>query len=173
MAAVVKRSLAVRWARWIQDRRGSVVIQSLFLIAIFLVTIYMSVEIWKAISISQSVHAAAYQAAKYVALNGREWGLTPSGWAEKVMPYVLTELSNNPFVDETAMRAGPYQPNPKITVWLNPECNYSNYCRRGDFWIKLEWVHSVSVPPRFGRTTATLLRVILIQKVDGRLQCYP
>ena len=163
----------VAMVKWIRDRRGSVVIQSLFLIAIFLVTIYMSVEIWKVVSISQAVHAATYQAAKYIALNGMQWGLSPSGWAEKVWPYVVTELSNNPFVDVTSIRAGAYQANPKITVWLNPECNRQNYCRRGNFWIKLEWVHSVSVPPRFGRTKATLLRVTVIQKVDGKLQCFP
>jgi hypothetical protein len=159
--------------RWVRDHRGSVVVQSLYLIAILLVTIYMSVEIWKVISVSQSVHAATYQAAKYIALNGREWGLSPSGWAEKVLPYVVTELSNNPFVDVSAMRAGPYQANPNVTVWLNPECNYLNYCRRGNFWVKIEWTHSVSVPPRFGRNEATLLRVTVIQKVDGKLECYP
>ncbi len=156
-----------------RDERGSIVVQALFIVAILLATVYMAVEIWKVVSISQSVHAAAYQAAKYISLNGMNWGLSPSGWAEKVWPYVVTELTNNPFVDETSLRSGAYGPNPAITVWLNPECNRLNYCREGDFWIKIQWVHAVWLPPRFGRAASSLLRMDLIQKVDGQLECFP
>ena len=68
--------LMVSVVNWIRDKKGSTAIQSLFVIAIFVVIVYMGVQVWKVVSIKQTLHAATYQAAKYIALNGLNCGRT-------------------------------------------------------------------------------------------------
>jgi hypothetical protein len=158
---------------WTKDKRGSTTVQSLLFIAIFVVILYMSFQIWMVVSIKQSLQAATYQAAKYIALNGLHWGLSGGAWAEQVWPFIVTELQNNPFLPGDSIRAGPPRPNPAITIWLNPECNRVNYCEEGQFSIKVELEYAVFIPPRFGEASSTLLPLKFTRTVRGRLQCYP
>jgi len=158
---------------WIKDRRGSTTVQSLLFIAICVVVLYMAFEVWKVVSIKQSLHAATYQAAKYVALNGLKWGLSGRAWAQKVWPFVATELLNNPFLPADSIRAGPSRPNPVIHIWLNPECNQFNYCRKGQFSINVELEYEVFIPPRFGEASGTRLPLKFGQTIRARLECYP
>jgi len=156
--------------KWLKDRRGSTTLQALLFIAIFVVIIYMSFEIWKVVSIKQSLHAATYQAAKYVALNGLKWGISPGAWSQQVWPFVAAELLNNPFVSEDML--GPPGSNPDIRISLNPECNQGNYCRRCQFSIFVELPYIVFVPPRFGEDSSVRLPLMLSQTSRSQLQCY-
>jgi len=158
---------------WTKDKKGSTTIQSLLFIIIFVLILYMSFEVWKVVSIKQSLHAATYQAAKYIALNGLKWGLSSGMWAQKVWPLIVTELQNNSFVSEDSVRAGPGSPNPAITIWLNPEANMHNYCKKGQFWIKVELWHDVLVPPRFGEANGVPLQLKFTRTIRGQLECYP
>jgi len=163
----------VSMVNWLKDKRGSTTIQSLLFIAIFVLILYMSFEIWKVVSIKQSLHAATYQAAKYIALNGLKWGLSSSAWSQQVWPLITTELRNNPFIPEDSIRAGPGGSNPAITIWLNPEVNPYNYCRKGQFWIKVEFWHDVFIPPHFGDISGAPLQLKFTQTTHGQLECYP
>ncbi len=154
--------------KWIKDRRGATALQSLLFIAIFVVILYMSFEVWKVVSIKQSLHGAAYQAAKYIALNGLKWGLSTGAWAQQVWPMVASELRNNPFVPADAIRPGS---GPSIHIRLNPECNMGNYCQRCQFSITVELVYVVLVPPRLG-AEGTRLPLTLSQRASSQLQCY-
>ena len=156
---------------WLKDKRGSTTVQSLLFIAIFVAILYMSFEIWKVISIKQSLNGATYQAAKYVALNGMFWGLSPGVWAEQVWPFVAAELQNNTFVPPDSIRVGSPSINPRITLGLNPECNRGNYCQKGQFWIEVSLSYGVFVPPRFGQVSSSLLPLTLSHRVRGELQC--
>jgi hypothetical protein len=157
--------------RWLTDRRGSTTVQALLFIAVFVVVIYMSFEIWKVVSIKQSLHAATYQAAKYIALNGLKWGLSPGAWSQQVWPLVASELLNNPFVQEDMI--GPAGSNPAIHISLNPACNQTNYCRRCQFSISVALEYTVFVPPRYGRGSSTRLPLTLAQTTSSQLECYP
>lgn len=159
--------------KWIRDRRGSVAVQSLLFIAIFVVLLYMAFEIWKVVSIKQSLHSATYQAAKYIALNGLHWGLSGGKWAEQVWPFIATELRNNSFVPPASVRPGPDGTNPTITIWLNPKVNRANYCREGQFWILVQLQYELFVPPRFGQASAVRLPLTFSRQVRGQLECYP
>jgi len=159
--------------RWRKDQKGSTTVQSLLFIAIFVVILYMSFEIWKVVSIKQSLHAATYQAAKYIALNGLYWGLSTGKWAEQIWPFIVTELQNNPFIPKDSIRAGPSNANPAIIIWLNPQCNRLNYCKKGQFWIRVELGYDVFIPPRFGGGGSTRLPLKFTRTVYGQLECYP
>ena len=163
----------VAMVNWIKDRKGSTTVQSLLFIAIFIVILYMSFEIWKVVSIKQSLQAATYQASKYIALNGLHWGLSGGAWAEQVWPFIVTELQNNPFLPGDSIRAGPPSANPVISIWLNPECNRVNYCKKGQFSINVELAYDVLIPPRFGQASGTRLPLKFARTVRGRLECYP
>jgi hypothetical protein len=159
--------------KWIKDRRGSTTVQALLFVAIFVAIVYMTFEVWKVVSIRQSLHGATYQAAKFISLNGLHWGRGGGKWAQQVWPLIATELRNNTFVSADTIRAGPSRPNPDITIWINPECNSVNYCRHCQFWIKVEYEHEVFVPPRFGQPTGVRLPLQLTNQVRGKLECYP
>jgi hypothetical protein len=156
--------------KWLRDRRGSTTVQTLLFIAIFVVIVYMSFEIWKVVSIKQSLHAATYQAAKYIALNGLKWGISPGAWSQQVWPFLASELLNNPFV--SADMIGPAGSNPNIHISLNPLCDRTNYCTRCQFSLTVELGYTVLVPPRYGQASGTRLPLTLAQTVSSQLQCY-
>jgi hypothetical protein len=159
--------------KWLRDRRGSTTIQSLLFIAIFVVILYLSFEVWKVLQIKQSLVGATYQAAKYISLNGLYWGLSTGKWAEQVWPYVVAELQNSTYVPEDAIRPGPYGSNPAITMWLNPECNRETYCEKGQFWIQINLTYEVWIPPRFGEARGVRLPLTLSNRVRAELECRP
>jgi len=158
---------------WIKDKKGSTTVQSLFFIAIFVVILYMAFEIWKVVSIKQSLQAATYQATKYIALNGLYWGLSSGAWAEQVWPFVAAELQNNPFLPGDSIRPGPSRTNPAITIWLNPECNRVNYCRKGQFSVTVQLEYEVLIPPRFREASGVRLPLKFVRTVRSQLECYP
>lgn len=158
--------------RWLKDNKGSTTILSLFFVAIFVVTLYMSAEIWKVVSIKKSLHSATYQAVKYISLNGMKWGLSSRRWEEEVRPLIVSELANNPFLPSD----GPGVPEPDIVVWLSDEVNMQNYCEKGYFRLKVELSHQVLTPPKWGepRDPPRLpMQLKLAQTIDGQIECYP
>jgi len=161
-----------RMVKWIKDKRGSIAVQALLFIAIFLLIAYLGVEIWKVVSIQRSVRAATYQATKYIALNGPHWGLDPGVWEEAVWPLIVNSLLSNPFVPADSIGRGQSR-NPAITIWLDPACNAVNYCERGRFWIQVDLKHRLWIPPRIEDTDGTLLQVNVSGREDGKLQCFP
>jgi len=165
--------LMVSVVNWIRDKKGSIAIQSLFVIAIFVVIVYMGVQIWKVVSIKQTLHAATYQAAKYIALNGLNWGISENKWEEKVWPFIVAELLNNPYVPADSIRAVSRDPNPEVTVFnLNPECNMQTRCKKCQFSIKVQFEYDVLIPPRFGQDSSTSLRLNFMPTVHGfKLEC--
>jgi len=159
--------------RWTRDKKGSVTVQSLLFIAIFVVILYMAFEIWKVVSIKQSLHAGTYEAAKYIALNGMKWGLSTGAWAEQVWPLVATELQNNPFLPSDSIRPGPQGGNPSIQIWLNSACNRGNYCRSCQFAVTVQLEYEVFVPPRLGQPSGVRLPLTLVRTSRSQIECYP
>jgi len=156
-----------------KDEKGSTTIQSLLFIAIFVLILSMAFELWKVVAVKQSVQAATYQAAKYIALNGLNWGLSEKEWEIQVWPFIVTELRNNPFIPVDSFRAGGLKPNPDIRIILNPQCNRQNYCDRGQFSIQVGLEYIVFIPPRFGEPNAKPMQLKFTRSVQSQLECYP
>lgn len=81
---------------WIRDRRGSAdVIQFVLILPIFVLMFYGFFEVWKIVSVKQSLDAGTYQAARYLSIyhDGDE----DRDRCERVL---LMELANNSLIDE-------------------------------------------------------------------------
>ncbi len=147
---------------WTRDRRGAVAVQSILVIAICVAFVYMGFEIWKVISIKQSVHAAAYQAAKWIALNGLkclhgecQYGLT--GYVQSFI--VGPEVRSNVFV-----------PRARPLVIIDVDYDPYDYCDN-PFRVTVLLQHSVLVPPRFGQVGGRDLSLTISRTVGGHLVC--
>ena len=149
---------------WSRDKKGALAIQSLFFIIIFILIVYMAFEIWKVVSIRQTLHAATYQAAKWISLNGLkcvqegcQYGL--EGYVTRFI--VEPELRNNSFTDD---------PHPAVNVHIDYEPD--DYCDN-PFTIKVQMLHSVLVPPRYGQVSGEMLLLTLSRTLHGQLVCLP
>lgn len=80
----------------IRDRRGTIVTQFALLLPIVLVLVLMSFEVWQVISVKKSLHMAAYQAARYIALGQKRGADT----AEKAKTLIQENLATNPLLVE-------------------------------------------------------------------------
>ncbi len=89
-----------RLARLTKDRRGSILVQTLLLLPIFLLIVLGGYEVWKAISAKQSLHSGTYQATRYLCLNPVEDSLDPEEWKEVAEEFIVPELANNGLVGE-------------------------------------------------------------------------
>lgn len=99
-------TLQVIRLRLATDRRGSAnLIQFVVVLPIFVLLIYGSFEIWKIVSVKQSLGAATYQAARCRSVYNQEYpGMGVSSIDDEDYPYgceviLLNELLDNSFVD--------------------------------------------------------------------------
>jgi hypothetical protein len=61
--------MATWWRKWLRDQRGAVdLIQFALILPIMILIIFGSYEIWRLVSVKQSLYAGTYQAARYVSL---------------------------------------------------------------------------------------------------------
>lgn len=59
---------------WIRDRRGSAdIIQFVLILPIFVLMFYGFFEVWRVVSVKQSLDAGTYQAARYLSVNHDRW----------------------------------------------------------------------------------------------------
>lgn len=93
MAMVVK----TRGRRWRDDQRGAILIQSLLILPLFILVAFGGFEVWKILSIRHSLHAATYQATRYLSLN--PVGCCPGlqVWESTAWQMVCHEMQSNPF----------------------------------------------------------------------------
>jgi hypothetical protein len=57
------------WRNWLRDQRGAVdLIQFALILPILILIIFGSYEIWRLVSVKQSLYAGTYQAARYASL---------------------------------------------------------------------------------------------------------
>lgn len=92
---------------WGDDRRGSVVIEFVLVLPIFILILYASASVWKVVAVKDSLASATYQAARYLSVRGYwdRWLRPgdncqpfPGKWEEEAARIVEQELlHNNPF----------------------------------------------------------------------------
>jgi Flp pilus assembly protein TadG len=149
--------------RFAKDEKGALTIQALTYVAIFVLILYSSFQLWKVLSIKQSLSAATYQAARFVALNGLLWKGHESDLARQVVePLVNQELQNNPFVPA----------NTRATVAVRLSITGPNWCDdRHPSTFRLQVAYPFSVPlPHLGGGTAEEY-LMFRQEREGQLLC--
>jgi len=92
---------------WGDDRRGSVLIEFVLVLPIFILILYASASVWKVVAVKDSLASATYQAARYLSVRGYwdRWLRPgdncqpfPGKWEEEAARIVEQELlHNNPF----------------------------------------------------------------------------
>ncbi len=153
---------------WLKDKKGSITVQSLLVISILVVILYMSFEIWKAISISQSVAAATHQAAKYIALNGLAWWTGGYRYPKEQVRDHVQKL-----IIEPELRSNRFIPEPlNLNVDLDARVNPEDYCEDSRFTITVRLTYQVSLPPPFGQAAGPSWSRRLTYTASDMLRCY-
>jgi hypothetical protein len=133
-----------------KDKRGAITLQAMGYIAIFVLLLFMSFEIWKAFSVKLTLRRATYQAARYVTLNA--WAfrgpLGVSQLREQVFALIDTELHHNSFV--------PAQSHPDVELSIHIAWG-ERYCEDSTFNLRVELVYTFPIPdlaqPRMDQLT--------------------
>jgi hypothetical protein len=84
---------------WFRDRKGTVVIQALLILPILVLAVFGGYNVWKVVSVKQSLHSGTYQATRYLCLNP-VYPLDPEKWAKVVEEIVEREVENNGLADD-------------------------------------------------------------------------
>lgn len=150
--------------RWAKDKKGSIVVQTVLYIGIFVLILFMSFQIWKVISIKQSLKGASYQAARYISLNGLKWILAGrEGFLKnQIQQFIETELHNNSFV--------PADSHPIVDIWS--DIHYFNWCEGSTFKLSVKLEYTVPIP-RLGAAEADYEKLTFSQNIKGPFKCLP
>jgi len=97
------------WRKWLRDQRGAVdLIQFALILPIMILIIFGSYEIWRLVSVKQSLYAGTYQAARYVSLNYLIDGPAVQAVADEI---IVQELTNNALLSgDTGLQSIEYTP---------------------------------------------------------------
>ena len=81
----------------VKDKRGAILVQAILFLPILVLIVVGSFEVWKAISVKQSLHSGTYQAVRYLSLNPVK-SFEEAEWAAVARKFIKPELKNNGFV---------------------------------------------------------------------------
>ena len=150
-----------------RDTRGVSVVTYALILPLFIVAVFGILEIWRVMSIRQSLHLGTYQAARALSAQGRQWLPTSAGqWESLATPqaqyFVERELEQNGLLP------------PEYTVRVQVEIEPS---ARADI-TKLGWFFTVRAqvtvpgmitlePINIGTFTLTDTQVSYIEGISG------
>ncbi len=78
-------------SRFLHDRRGTVLAQTIVLLPLFILVVLGGYEILRVMSIKQALHQGTYQAARYLSLNPI-MAIRPGPWEDVAEQFILEEL---------------------------------------------------------------------------------
>lgn len=137
-----------------RDRRGSAdLIQFVLILPIFVLIFYGFFEVWRLVSVKQSLHAGTYQAARYLSVNNDRWRYDRAMAVE----IVHRELENNGLLGSDGAR--------KLVIYIpsrRPGC-YKFFNVGAE--LDLPW--SVIIPFLPSRN------VRLVEQHTGYIECGP
>lgn len=148
--------------RWIKEQKGSITIQALLYIGVFVLILFMAFQVWKVVAIKQSLAGATYQASKYVALNGFKWILVGRKdiLEVQVQQFIDLELHNNPFM--------PSNSHPRVQI--RADVSYPDWCERSTYVLTVEVAYTF--PVLHLGTDPSREQLTFRQVRGGQLRCY-
>ncbi len=72
------------WARFRRDRRGASIVTYALILPLFILLVFGILEIWRVVSVRQSLHLGTYQAIRTLSSTGRQWLPTSAGQWQSV-----------------------------------------------------------------------------------------
>jgi hypothetical protein len=72
------------WARFRRDRRGASIVTYALILPLFILLVFGILEIWRVVSVRQSLHLGTYQAIRDLSSTGRQWLPTSAGQWQSV-----------------------------------------------------------------------------------------
>ena len=92
---------------WTRDERGVTIITFALVLPVFLLAIFGMFEVWKIMSVRESLHLGMLRAATYLTSEGRYLPDRPEDWEDEAEKRIIeyqheffVELENNPFVPD-------------------------------------------------------------------------
>lgn len=67
------------WAHFRRDRRGASLVTYALILPLFILLVFGILEIWRVVSVRQSLHLGTYQAIRALSSTGRQWLPTSTG----------------------------------------------------------------------------------------------
>jgi hypothetical protein len=92
MVALVK--VSIRFALDLKDKRGAILVQTVVILPILVLVVFGGFEVWKVMSVKQSLTSGTAEAARYLSFN-------PDGKDEAEEDIIYEELLNNDLVGDT------------------------------------------------------------------------
>jgi len=133
---------------WTRDERGVTVITFALVLPIFLLAIFGMFEVWKIMSVRESLYLGMHRAAAYLTKEGRYLPDSPEDWeaaAEIITIETVTqELANNPFVSDNVAQAEVHIDRPDL-----PKCQWLFTAR-----VELPWSAVIPYIPLGNMTLA-------------------
>jgi hypothetical protein len=81
----------------VKDKRGAILVQTMVILPIFILIVFGGFEVWKVMSVKQSLTSGTSEAARYLSFNHRDVGDRDT--AEGI---IYKELSNNDLIGNTS-----------------------------------------------------------------------
>jgi len=93
MVALVK--VSIRFALDLKDKRGAILVQTVVILPILVLVVFGGFEVWKVMSVKQSLTSGTSEAARYLSFN-------PEG-KDEAEGIIRQELSNNDLIGDTPL----------------------------------------------------------------------
>lgn len=150
---------------WRDDQRGVIITQALLILPIFILAVFGGFEVWKILSIKQSLHSATYQAARYLSLNPVA---SPRRdiWESTAWQLVCHEMRSDPFAMPSGRSLNCEVDEPPGNVLLSVvplDSRLGEGCS-ARFRVRVEWRTWVRVP-YLNRS------LVLSDEHTGRIEC--
>lgn len=148
---------------WTRDERGVTIITFALVLPIFLLVIFGTFEVWKIMSVRESLYLGMHRAAVYLTKEGRYLPDNPEDWeaaAEIITIETVTqELANNPFVSDNVAQAEVHIDRPDL-----PKCQWLFTAR-----VELPWTAVIPYIP-FGNMTLAEQTTSYIRCTDPKYE---
>ncbi len=69
----------IAWTRFRRDRRGASMVTYALILPLFILLVFGILEVWRVVSVRQSLHLGTYQAIRFLSSTGRQWLPTSAG----------------------------------------------------------------------------------------------
>jgi len=156
-------------ARFFKDKRGASVVTYMFILPLFVLLAFGTFEIFKVMSVRQSLSLGAYKAARHLSAFGRTW-LTPTSPAfswenaarETATEIIDQELKGNDFLPQTFQL--------RVQVVIDSQGRASPSRLGWLFTVRAELVvpDLIRLPPlKFGTITLVERQVSYIEGLSG------
>ena len=127
-------------AALLRDKKGATIVTYALLLPVFVLLVFGALQVWKVVSIKQSMHLGAYQAVRYLSNEGRNLPSDPEEWekeAEKIARRIVAR--------ELAKGLAGGDANFDIVVHIeNPELPKCDWLFSVEVWMDLPW--SIVIP---------------------------